>query len=67
VTLREVLYKVSQGYVALALVYLFALRVCGFTSSVVQGKSMVCGSSTCELGALRVCGFTSGVMVSLES
>jgi hypothetical protein len=46
VTLREVLYKVSQGYVALALVYLFALRVCGFTRSVVKGKSKVCGSST---------------------
>jgi hypothetical protein len=32
--------------VALALVYLFALRVCGFTGGVVKGKSRVCGSST---------------------
>jgi hypothetical protein len=52
--------------VALALVYLFALRVCGFTGSVVKGKSRVCGSNTCVLCALRVCGFTGGVMVSLE-
>jgi hypothetical protein len=37
--------KVSLGYVALALVYLFALRVCGFTGDV-RGKSRVCGSST---------------------
>jgi hypothetical protein len=42
----EYLKKVSLGYVALALVYLFALRVCGFTGSVLKGKSMVCGSST---------------------
>jgi len=27
-------------------VYLFALRVCGFTGGVVKGKSRVCGSST---------------------
>jgi len=39
-------YKVSLGYVALALVYLFALQVCGFTGGVVEGKSRVCGSST---------------------
>jgi hypothetical protein len=53
--------------VALALVYLFALRVCGFTGGVVKGKSRVCGSSTYELGALWVCGFMGDVMVSLES
>jgi hypothetical protein len=46
VALREVLYKVSLRYVALALVYLFALWVCDFTGGVVQGKSRVCGSST---------------------
>jgi hypothetical protein len=39
---------------ALALVYLFALRVCGFTGGVVQDKSRVCGSSTCVLCALWV-------------
>jgi hypothetical protein len=53
--------------VALALVYFFALQVCGFTSGVVKGKSRVCGSSTYGLCALRVCGFTGGVMVSLKS
>jgi len=41
-------------HVALALVYLFALQVCGFTGGVVQGKSRVCGSSICVLCALRV-------------
>jgi hypothetical protein len=39
-------YNVSLGYVALAVVYLFALRVCGFTGGVVKGKSRVCGSSS---------------------
>jgi hypothetical protein len=39
--------KVSLGYVALALVYLFALRVCSFTGGIVKGKSRVCGFSTC--------------------
>jgi len=48
--------------VALALVYLFALRVCGFTSDVVKGKSRVCGSSTCGLYILRVCVFMGGVV-----
>lgn len=52
---------------ALALVYLFALGVCGFTDGVVKGKSMVCDSSTYELVALQVCGFMDGVMVSLKS
>jgi hypothetical protein len=40
-------YKVTLRYVALALVYLFALRVCGFTGGVVKGKFRVCGSNTC--------------------
>lgn len=31
-------YNVSLGYVALALVYLVALRVCGFAGGVVKGK-----------------------------
>jgi hypothetical protein len=53
--------------VALALVYLFALRVCGFTGGVVKGESRVCRSSTCVLCALRVVAFMGGVMVSLES
>jgi hypothetical protein len=43
-------------------VYLFALRVCSFTGSVVKGKPKVCSSSTCVLFALRVCGFTGGVV-----
>jgi hypothetical protein len=34
--------------VALALVHLFALRVCDFTGGV-KGKSRVCGSNTCVL------------------
>jgi hypothetical protein len=37
--------KVSLRYVALALEYLIALRICGFTGSV-KGKFRVCGSST---------------------
>jgi hypothetical protein len=45
VALRAVLLKVSLGYVALALMYLFALRIYGFTGSV-RGNSRVCGSST---------------------
>jgi hypothetical protein len=32
--------------VALVFVYLFALRVYGFTGGVVKGKSRVCGSNT---------------------
>jgi hypothetical protein len=47
--------------VALTLVYLFVLRVCGFTGGVIRGKSRVCGSSTCILLPLQVCGFTDGV------
>jgi hypothetical protein len=48
-------YKVSLGYVALALMYyFFAFRVCGFMGSVIQGKSRVCDSSThvfvCSVG-----------------
>jgi hypothetical protein len=48
--------EVSLGYVALALVYFFALRICGFTGGVVQGKPRICGSSTGELvflGSMR--------------
>jgi hypothetical protein len=43
-------------------VYLFALRVCSFTGSVVKGKPKVCSSSTCVLFALRVYAFTGGVV-----
>jgi hypothetical protein len=46
--------------VALALAYLFALRVCGFTGGVVKGKSRVCGSSTRVFVCPAVCGFTGG-------
>jgi NADH:ubiquinone oxidoreductase subunit 6 (subunit J) len=54
--------------VALALVYLFALQVCGFTGGVVKGKSIgYVALALVYLLALRVCGFTGGVMVSLES
>jgi hypothetical protein len=51
--------KVSLGYVALALMYLIALWICGFTGSV-KGKPRVCGFNTCVLFALRVCGFMGG-------
>jgi len=47
VVYEYLVYNVSLGYVALALVYLFALRVCDFTGGVIRGKSRVCGSSTC--------------------
>jgi len=37
---------------ALALVYLFALRVCGFTGGVIRGKFRLCGSSNCVFDCL---------------
>jgi hypothetical protein len=53
--------------VALALVYLFALLVCGFTGGVVKGKSRYVALALVYLFVLRICGFTGDVMVSLES
>jgi len=51
-----------MGYVALALMYLFALRVSDFTGGIVKGKFRVCGSSTCVFVTLRVRGFTDSVV-----
>jgi hypothetical protein len=67
VALWAELYNVSLGYVALALVYLIALQVYGFTGGV---YCLPCGyvalravCIVCPAG----CSFVSCVMVSLES
>jgi len=48
--------------VALALVYLFALRVYGFMCSVVKGSLGYVALALVYLFALRVCGFTGSVV-----
>jgi hypothetical protein len=47
--------------VALAVVYLFALRECGFTGGVVKVSLGYVVLALAYLFALRVCGFTGGV------
>jgi hypothetical protein len=48
--------------VALTLVYLFALRVCGFTVGV-KGKSRVCGLTGSVKGKSRVSGSSTCVLL----